>query len=172
MSGSEPCKLGCICGRHRLAHNRTHGLAGTPTYNSWQSMVSRCTRPEDWNWDHYGGRGITVCEHWRNSYEAFLADMGQRPTGLTLDRENNEGNYEPGNCRWATRQEQTHNRRVPLKLDDDKVRSIRARHAAGGTSERKLAAEYGVSRAVIRQVVQRLRWAHVPVAITATETSA
>jgi hypothetical protein len=73
-------------------------------------MIQRCTNPNFKQWAHYGGRGITVCDRWR-SFENFLADMGRRPQGLTLERENNDRGYEPGNCKWATRLEQRANRR-------------------------------------------------------------
>jgi hypothetical protein len=87
------------------------GAYRTPTYRSWAAMIGRC---EDKTNEHYGGRGITVCARWRggHGYENFLADMGARPAGLTLDRyPNNDGNYEPGNCRWATPVQQNANRR-------------------------------------------------------------
>jgi hypothetical protein len=81
----------------------------TPTYVSWASIAPRCGNPNHPAYPRYGGRGITVCERWA-SFENFLADMGERPAGLSLDRIDNNGNYEPGNCRWATPKEQSSNR--------------------------------------------------------------
>jgi hypothetical protein len=88
-----------------------HGLWRTPTYNSWANMITRCTNENHSTWPEYGGRGITICDRWRNSFENFLADMGERPEGTSLDRIDPEGNYEPGNCRWASKSAQNHNRR-------------------------------------------------------------
>jgi hypothetical protein len=93
------------------SHSRAHNGGPTPTYRSWQAMRQRCTNPTNASWAHYGGRGITVCERWQDSFESFLADMGERPTGRTLDRVDVDGNYEPGNCRWATPLEQARNKR-------------------------------------------------------------
>lgn len=81
-------------------------------YGVWTSMKNRCSNPNVKNYDIYGGRGISVCERWRDNFENFLADMGDRPSKKhTLDRVNPDGNYEPGNCRWATLSEQAFNRR-------------------------------------------------------------
>lgn len=98
--------------RERVAAaRRTHGLTGTRGFRSWSSMHTRCLNPKHEAYPRYGGRGITVCERWLHSFENFLTDMGERPPGRSLDRIDPEGNYEPGNCRWSTPFEQTHNRR-------------------------------------------------------------
>jgi len=84
-------------------------------------MLRRCHNPKHKNFKDYGGRGITICDRWLNSYEAFLEDMGEKPKGLSLERENNNGNYEPGNCKWATRTEQNNNKRNNIKIVLDKT---------------------------------------------------
>lgn len=99
---------------------RTHGHASgsrhdtnrtTPEYNAWKMMRQRCSNPKNPNYKNYGARGIRVCEEWDRSFEAFLRDMGPRPSpDLSIDRINNDGNYEPGNCRWATDHQQQTNR--------------------------------------------------------------
>lgn len=91
--------------------NRIHGLTGRPTYISWESMLGRCHGNDPHRTKNYGQRGIKVCEMWL-IFANFLADMGERPAGTSLDRYPNvDGNYEPGNCRWATKAEQSRNRR-------------------------------------------------------------
>jgi len=93
--------------RNLTTHGQTRFGKASPEYQSWRSMIQRCTNPKRRNYRWYGARGISVCSRWINSFEFFLKDMGRRPNGRTLDRfPNNDGNYEPGNCRWATPKQQ------------------------------------------------------------------
>lgn len=116
------------CGCMRIEMQTIHGHASdgdtSRTYVSWRHMIARCTNPRNDSYIDYGGRGIKVCEHWR-SFANFLADMGERPPGLTLDRfPNRDGNYEPGNCRWATPKEQIGNRRTRVQILRDRERVL------------------------------------------------
>ncbi len=122
LVGSAKIKSGntrsCGCLRRDLvaAKNRTHGNYGTPTYVSWNAMLTRVTNPNRHNSASYVGKGITVCDRWR-SFESFLEDMGERPSSKhTIERRNNDGNYEPSNCYWGTKTQQAQNQSHNVNL--------------------------------------------------------
>ena len=96
--------------------NKTHGLTKTSEHNAWMGMRRRCSNPKDKRYEHYGGRGIKVCDRWQ-SFEAFIEDMGPKPSPKhSLDRIDNEGDYTPENCRWATHTEQMNNQRRTIMV--------------------------------------------------------
>jgi hypothetical protein len=141
--------------RRGKALTRTHGMTDTPTYSTWCAMKTRCTNANFPGYELYGARGITVCARWLN-FENFLADMGERPPRLTIDRIDPNGNYEPGNCRWATPSQQRRNqRRTRLTLDAVNEILGRLEH---GESPGSVGRRFGLSTGSICQIRAGLSW--------------
>lgn len=138
-----------------LRHGHTLGREYSPTYHSWQAMLARCRYPERDKERKHVNRGIVVCEKWK-TFENFLADMGERPVGTSLDRRNNDGNYEPGNCRWATPSEQARNRRN-AKLNLETATAVAVARLRGEPC-RAIAERFGISEALPREIVKGRTW--------------
>jgi hypothetical protein len=108
------CFLREVASQTAKSNNTSHGMTSTPTYYAWQNMMTRCNNPNFKQYKDYGGRGIKVCERWRD-FAKFYEDMGLKPEDASLDRKDNEGDYTPDNCRWATQEEQLYNRRSTIE---------------------------------------------------------
>jgi hypothetical protein len=151
----------------RLRLNEKHRLSGLPEYAIWEAMIQRCVNPANKNYPRYGGRGIRVCERWAKSFLAFIEDVGRRPSDeFTIERKNTNGNYEPGNVRWATFSEQNRNLRTNRVLRwkgrDWIIRDLaRAYDMAPCTLHKRLASGWPLKTALLtkpRRVGRRV-WA-------------
>jgi len=155
----------CLSFKGKLNPCYRHGMHGTSEWSTWASMKSRCaqTKGEDYEW--YGKRGIKVCERWLESFDNFYKDMGPKPSkDYSIDRINNDGNYEPGNCRWATMKQQANNKRwchnTKSKLTDDNVREIR-NLLLQGIPKSHIAKKFNVSAPVVFMISAKRTYKHV-----------
>lgn len=139
--------VSCGCFRTESQALRiTHGKSKSREYKTWSHVIDRCVNPNSKNYIHYGGRGIAMCERWRNSFQAFLDDMGERPHGTEIERIDNEKGYFPDNCRWATRLEQMQNTRLTRNLTMNGVTKCLSQWAR----------DIGISNATL--IERLLRW--------------
>jgi hypothetical protein len=150
----------CIsCGCARKDRLTTHGLSRTPLYGIWVAMRSRCYQESSGPYEHYGAKGITVCEEWNSSFERFAAYMGPRPSAKhSIDRIDVHGNYEPGNCRWATITQQNRNK-TTTKLTRELVNEIKK--ACDVMSFRKVARVFGLANQYVGKIYHEEVWKEV-----------
>lgn len=158
LSRGQTRSCGCLYREETGNRFRTHGQSSSSTYGSWQMMWSRCTNPNFPGWRWYGGLGVLVCERWQN-FVLFLADMGERPAGLTIERVDANGNYEPSNCVWATRRTQRRNQRRK-KLDAAGVAEIK-RRLRSGERPMDIARSVGVNSSMIGHIKSGRAWVDV-----------
>ena len=150
LTAGDTTSCGCQKSVSIRAKKVTHGMNGSYVYRVWQSMKARCYNETNASYSRYGGRGIVVCDRWRDNFEAFYADMGNPPSeSHSIERSDSDGNYEPGNCRWATKVEQANNRRDTIYL------TLNGRTASLAT----WAQEMGVPQSTIRMRLHR-GWTH------------
>ncbi|MEY9198687.1 hypothetical protein ABIA16_003803 [Sinorhizobium fredii] len=160
-SGQKSC--GChtkeAIGPRSITHGQTVGWKWTATYRCYRAMIARCIYPSQVFYERYGGRGIRVCDRWMHGedgmsgYECFVADMGEKPRGLTIDRKDNDGHYEPGNCRWATQAEQMLNTSATKFTHEDRSNVIDL--CRSGMSRSAISRAVGMSRTYVCQIIDK-----------------
>lgn len=165
MRSGHTSSCGCI---HKSSvanigrRNRIHGMTDSPTWKTWKSMRDRCCDYRHKDYSNYGGRGISICDRWRESFQDFLSDMGERPESMSIERIDNDGNYEPSNCCWANNEQQGRNRRTNRVLTlDGRSMCMKDWSLETGISDQtihhRLKAGWTVKRALTEPVRKRLK---------------
>lgn len=156
---SKSC--GCLNSELSSARARRHGMSKTPIWNIWMLMRKRCTDEGDYAYPEYGGRGITVCDRWMESFDNFYEDMGPRPDGLSLERKDVNGNYEPDNCKWADWSEQSRNMRDRIAMHPV-VRGVRLMKKYNPkTNNGRIGEMYGLSRQTVGNILSGRVYSYV-----------
>lgn len=149
IAGNLKAGTALSCGCTSYETRKLHGMTNSTTFKSWDSMKQRCLNAKAPDYPRYGARGISICSEWLKSFNNFLNDMGERPDGTSLDRKDVNGNYEPSNCRWATRSQQQRNKTTSIILEWNGVRKCSADWADEvGISSKIICARISAGRSV------------------------
>jgi hypothetical protein len=153
LNGGHVQSCGC------LKKEKNHGMSYTSEHYAWTDMIMRCTNPNKNQYKDWGGRGIKVCDRWLESFNNFYEDMGPKPgPNYSIDRINNDGNYEPSNCKWSTKTEQNRNKRS-TKLNMIIVNNIRDDFNSGKiTNKSELARKYKISNTNLHNILENKTW--------------
>lgn len=158
LISGDSISCGCSSTRLKAIAHTIHNKSKTAEYASWNAMIARCYNQNTKGFNRYGGRGIKVCSRWKE-FELFLLDMGLKPKGHSIDRINNNGNYEPENCKWATTTEQARHRKGVV-LDEDSVSAIKTM-LKYLVPRKVIATKLDVSVSAVSHIAQNNRWADI-----------
>lgn len=151
---SKSC--GCYSSEQLVKNNTKHNMYYSPEYSIWNAMKQRCSNPNHVHYKRYGGRGICICDKWN---ESFYEDMGPRPDPkMSIDRIDNDGNYEPSNCRWTTITEQNRNQTSNVIKNLDQANEIRTKYSSGNYTQKELGKFYNCSQPTINMIIQNKIW--------------
>ena len=151
----------CGCYRDEVTSKRStsHGMTKSSEFISWSAMLSRCINQNDPAYNRYGGRGIVVCDRWKDSFENFYEDMGPKPSDKhSIDRISVDGNYEPNNCKWSNSKDQARNRRSNKIKNIEQANEIRKLYSSRNYYQKELAEIYGCSIKTISEIVNNDTW--------------